>query len=52
VKYDDSTIGIMTTVSALDLAVQRADGLQENDSRVYGGNAVIRWFNEVDQSEE
>jgi hypothetical protein len=46
--HDDSTIGIMTTVSALDLAVQQTDGLQETLSRAYGGNSVIRWFDEVE----
>lgn len=47
----DSTIGIMTTVTELDLAVQQADGLQETISRAYGGNAVIQWFDEVDPPE-
>lgn len=50
--HDDSTIGIMTTVSELDLAVQQTDGLQETLSRAYGGNAVVRWFDEVDAADE
>lgn len=49
--HDDSTIGIMTTVAELDLAVQQADGLQQTISRAYGGNAVVRWFDEVDSQE-
>jgi hypothetical protein len=44
---DSSTIGIMTTVEELDLGVQQVDGLQETLSRAYGGNAVVRWFDEV-----
>lgn len=51
-KGDDSTIGIMTTVAELDLAVKQADGLQETLSRAYGGNAVVRWFDEVEPSDE
>jgi hypothetical protein len=50
--HDDSTIGIMTTVEELDLAVQQAEGLQETISRAYGANAVVRWFEEVDPSDE
>ncbi|ACL42133.1 conserved hypothetical protein (plasmid) [Pseudarthrobacter chlorophenolicus A6] len=50
--HDDSTIGIMTTVTELDLAVQQADGLQQTLSRAYGGNAVVRWFDEVEQLDE
>lgn len=50
--YDSSTLGIMTTVAELDLAVQQADGLQETLSRAYGGNAVVRWFDEVAPPEE
>jgi hypothetical protein len=49
---DDSTIGIMTTVAELDLAVQQADSLQETISRAYGGNAVVQWFDEVDRPPE
>lgn len=51
-RDDSSTIGIMTTVAELDLAVQQADGLQETLSRAYGGNVVIRWFDEVEPSDE
>jgi hypothetical protein len=50
--HDDSTIGIMTTVEELDLAVQQAEELQETISRAYGGNAVVRWFDEVDPPED
>jgi hypothetical protein len=50
--HDDSTIGMMTTVEELDLAVQQAEGLQETISRAYGGNAVVRWFDEVDPPED
>lgn len=50
--HDDSTIGIMTTIAELDLAVQQADGLQETISRAYGGNAVVQWFDEVDPPPE
>jgi hypothetical protein len=50
--HDDSTIGIMTTVAELDLAVQQADALQETLSRAYGGNAVVRWFDEVDPPDD
>jgi hypothetical protein len=50
--HDDSTIGIMTAVAELDLAVQQADALQETISRAYGGNAVVRWFDKVDPAEE
>lgn len=46
--HDESIIGIMTAVSELDLAVQQADGLQQTLSRAYSGNAVVRWFDEVD----
>jgi hypothetical protein len=49
--HDDSTIGIMTTVAELDLAVQQADGLQSTISRAYSGNAVVQWFDEVDPPE-
>ncbi|MET4143760.1 hypothetical protein [Arthrobacter sp. UYCo732] len=49
--HDESTIGIMTAVTELDLAVQQADGLQETVSRAYGGNAVVRWF-DSDQDDE
>ncbi|SDL53832.1 hypothetical protein [Arthrobacter sp. ok362] len=44
---DESTIGIMTAVAELDLAEQQAEGLQETISRVYGGNAVVQWFDEI-----
>lgn len=50
--HDDSTIGIMTAVTELDLAVQQADGLQETLSRAYGGNAVVHWFDEVGPADE
>lgn len=50
--HDDSTIGIMTAVAELDLAVQQADGLQQTLSRAYGGNAVVRWFDEVGPADE
>jgi hypothetical protein len=50
--HDDSTIGIMTVVAELDLAVQQADGLQQTLSRAYSGNAVVRWFDEVDPPDE
>lgn len=50
--HDESTIGIMKTVAELDLAEQQADGLQETISRAYGGNAVVRWFDEVDAPEQ
>jgi hypothetical protein len=49
--HDESTIGIMTTVAELDLAVQQAEGLQETISRAYGGNSVVQWFDEVDPPE-
>lgn len=49
--HDDSTIGVMTTITELDLAVQQAEGLQETISRAYGGNAVVQWFDEADQPE-
>jgi hypothetical protein len=50
--HDDSTLGIMTAIEDLDLAVQQADGLQETISRAYGGNAVVQWFDEVEQPGE
>lgn len=49
--HDESTIGIMTTVAELEAAVQHADALQQAISRAYSGNAVVRWFDEVDQAE-
>ena len=49
--HDDSTIGIMTAVAELEAAVQHADALQQAISRAYSGNAVVRWFDEVDQAE-
>ncbi|MHA7297682.1 hypothetical protein [Pseudarthrobacter sp. MDT3-1] len=49
--HDESEIGIMTVVAELDLAVQQADGLQQTISRAYGGNSVVRWFDEVDPPE-
>lgn len=50
--HEESTIGIMTAVAELDLAEQQAEGLQETISRAYGGNAVVRWFDELDSPEE
>lgn len=50
--HDDSTIGVITAVAELDLAVQQADGLQQTISRAYGGNAVVQWFDEVDPPED
>ncbi len=50
-NHDESTIGIMTAVTELDLAAQQADGLQETLARPHGGNSVVRWFDEVDPSE-
>jgi hypothetical protein len=49
---DESTIGIMTAVTELDLGAQQAEGLRETLSRATGGNSVVRWFDEVDPSEE
>lgn len=49
---DDSAIGIMTAVAELDLAEQQAEGLQETISRAYGGNAVVRWFDESARPDE
>jgi hypothetical protein len=37
----------MTLVAELDPAAQQADGLQQTLSRAYGGNTVVRWFDEV-----
>lgn len=47
-EHDDSTVGIMTTVSELDLAAQQANGLQETLARAYGGNSVVRWLDTTD----
>ena len=38
-SHDESTIGIMTAVTELDLAAQQADGLQETLARAHGGNS-------------
>jgi hypothetical protein len=51
-KGEDSTVGIMTTVEELDLAVQQADGLRKAISRAYGANAVVHWFDEVAPPDE
>ncbi|WP_427134919.1 hypothetical protein [Pseudarthrobacter sp. S9] len=50
--HDESTLGIMTAVTELDLAVQQADGLQETIARAYGGNGVVRWFDNTDTEED
>lgn len=44
--HDESTVGIMTAVTELDLAAMQAEGLQETISRAYGGNSVVRWLDE------
>ena len=41
----------MTAVNELELAAQQADSLQETVSRAYSGNAVVRWFDEVEPPE-
>jgi hypothetical protein len=51
-KGEDSTVGIMTTLEELDLAVQQADGLRETISRAYGANAVVRWLDEIAPPDE
>jgi hypothetical protein len=50
--HDDSTIGVMTAVAELEAAAQHADALQQAISRAYSGNAVVRWFDEVDPPDE
>jgi phage-related minor tail protein len=50
--HDESTVGIMTAVSELDLAAQQAEGLQETLARALGGNSVVLWLDEIDSSEE
>jgi TorA maturation chaperone TorD len=47
-EHDESTLGLMTAVSELDLAAQQANGLQETLARAYGGNSVVRWFDTTD----
>lgn len=49
--HDDSTIGIMTAVEHLDLAMQQVDALQKTISEAYSGNTIVRWLDEVDPAE-
>ena len=51
-EHDDSSIGIMTAVEQLDLAMRQADVLQKTISDACSGNAVVRWFDEVGPPDE
>lgn len=51
-SHSESTLGIMTAVTDLDLAAQQADGLQEKLSRAHGASGVVRGFDEVRPPED
>lgn len=48
--HESSTIGVMTAIAELGLAVQQADDLQETISRAYGGSAVVQWLEEAGEA--